>query len=120
MALHVSNSACNGKPLVLYLLIWQNQVLSCDMISCNKLLYNIELVSTVTVTTVTDLLNLYSVEWTDEHNMGGYRGKNNWVATVLAQSPNFQLSDSTREIISCILESSHGVELCGYEPDPLL
>ena len=41
------------------------------MISCHKLLYNIELVSTVTVTTVTDLLNLYSVVWTDEHNIGG-------------------------------------------------
>ena len=71
MALHVSKSACHVKPPVLYLLIWQNQVLSCDMISCNKLLDNIELVSTVTVITVTDQLNLYSVVWTDEHNMGG-------------------------------------------------
>ena len=92
------------------------------MISCNKLLYNIELVSTVTVTTVTDLLKLYSVVWTDEHNMGGggVPWKNNWVGTVLAQSPNFQLSDSTREIISCNLERNHGVELCGHDPDMTL
>ncbi len=41
------------------------------MILCNKVLYNTELVSTVTVTAVTDLLDLYSVVWTDEHNMGG-------------------------------------------------
>ena len=41
------------------------------MISCNKLLYSIKLVNTVAVTTVTDLLNLYTVVWTDEHNMGG-------------------------------------------------
>ena len=89
------------------------------MVSCINFVYNIQLVNTVTVTTVTDRLNLYSVVWTDEHNMG-VPWKNNWVATVLAQSPNFQLSDSTREIISCHLESSHGVELCGYEPDMTL
>ena len=70
MTLRISNSACHGKPLVLQLLTWQNQVLSYEMVLCNKL-YNTELVCTVTVTAVTDLLDLYSVVWTDEHNMGG-------------------------------------------------